>query len=245
MDPKSGRRASRPTASAMAQRNKANSAPTTLPRGKAKSGGQRVEPARQKERRRRDQQQKRRRTILWTAGIVVLAAVVAVGLYFFVQPSNSFARPVDGITCDQGEHATEHIHQELVVYVNGQQVQVPAGIGIPAGANCYFWLHTHQTDGVIHVEAPAQGTYRLGEFFDIWAQTEQTSVLTNTSFLGYPLKGHSLVVWTSQNGQPAQRYTGNLRNVVLQNHEIITVAYDSPTVKPVTQFDWANSSAGG
>jgi hypothetical protein len=234
MDPKSARKANRAAE------------PTARPGGKTKSAERRGDQVRPKGRARRDQQHKQRKTIFWALGIAVAAAAILAGIYFFAQPaSNALTRPVDGISCDQGEHATEHIHQELVIYINNQQVQIPAGLGIPAGGNCLFWLHTHQTDGVIHVEAPAQGTYTLGEFLDIWAQTEQTSVLTSNSFLGYPLQGHQLVVWTSQNGQPAQRYTGNLRNLVLRNHEIITVAYDSPQVTPVTQFDWKNSSAGG
>ena len=35
---------------------------------------------------------------------------------------------------------------------------------------CYYWLHTHTNDGVIHVESPTQRLYTLGDFFDIWRQ---------------------------------------------------------------------------
>lgn len=184
---------------------------------------------------------------LFAAGIiVVLAFIWAPQLPSFVGGASvrSF-NPVDSITCDQGEHSSEHIHVHLAIYVNDQAVLIPSHIGIPAGGDCLYWLHTHQFDGVIHVEAPAQGSYTLGQFIDIWAQTTQAPVVTSTSFLDHPLLGHQLVIWTSVNGQPALRYTGNLRDLVLQGHEIITIAYDSPRANPVTNFDWRHSSAGG
>lgn len=186
---------------------------------------------------------------LFAAGILAVLAFLWAPqlpqLPSFASGSTQNFKPVDGITCDQGEHATEHIHAHLAIYINGQAVLIPSHIGIPTGGNCLYWLHTHRFDGVIHVEAPSQGTYTLGQFIDIWTQTSQTSILTSTSFLDYPLDGHQIYIWTSDNGKPAQRYIGNLWDLALQNHEIITIAYDSPHVKPVTYFDWRNSSAEG
>jgi hypothetical protein len=185
-------------------------------------------------------------SVLATTAITALAAFLWTPQLPFVDASVlQSTAPVDGITCDQGEHATQHIHTHLTIYVQGRQVAVPQGIGIPAGAGCFYWLHTHLTDGVIHVEAPAQADYTLGQFIDVWAHSTQTTVLTGDSFLGYPLAGHQLVIWISDNGQPARRYVGSLRDVVLRNHELITITYDSPRVKPVTSFDWQHSSAGG
>ena len=97
--------------------------------------------------------------------------------------------PVDGfITCrpqmDQG--IAYHIHTRLDVFVNGVLERLPAGAGIdaprdqfslPGGTftdqsptSCLYWLHVHTTDGIIHVEAPHQQTFTLGEFFDVWGQ---------------------------------------------------------------------------
>ncbi len=183
--------------------------------------------------------------VLGAAGVIALLAFLWAPQLPYVSGSVLGFKPIDGISCDRGEQLDSHFHVHLAIYVNGQAVTVPQGIGIPAGGVCFYWLHTHLTDGVIHVEAPSQGTYTLGQFTDVWAQTMQASVLTSTSLLGHPLQGHQLVIWTSVDGQPAQRYTGNLRNLVLQGHEIITIAYDSPQIKPVTNFDWVHSSAGG
>jgi hypothetical protein len=188
----------------------------------------------------------------WWSRVGALCAAGIVALVLFLQvPQLPFldgfgvpsTKPVDGITCDHLEHSNEHIHIHLAIYVKNQPVTIPDDIG--RSSTCFYWLHTHRTDGVIHLEAPATSAYTLGLFLDIWAQSKQTLVLTSSSLLGNPLNGHQLVVWVSQNGQPAQPYLGNLGDLVLQGHQIITVAYDSPNVKPMTYFDWQHSSAGG
>jgi hypothetical protein len=56
----------------------------------------------------------------------------------------------------------------------------PLGQQTPNGAfyeasQCYYWLHVHAQDGIIHVEAPTQTTYTLGQFFAIWRQPLTTT----------------------------------------------------------------------
>ena len=34
--------------------------------------------------------------------------------------------------------------------------------------SCFFWLHTHTEDGVVHIESPVRRTFTLGDFFGIW-----------------------------------------------------------------------------
>jgi hypothetical protein len=52
--------------------------------------------------------------------------------------------------------------------VNGQKVAVPEGIGIDPQAGIITLLHTHQPDGVIHVESPVERRFTLGQFFRVW-----------------------------------------------------------------------------
>ena len=76
-----------------------------------------------------------------------------------------------------------HIHAHLAIYINGSVRTVPEGIGImpprqetqnAAGVqtvisgSCFYWLHSHTPDGIVHVESPVQRTYTLGNWFDIW-----------------------------------------------------------------------------
>lgn len=91
---------------------------------------------------------------------------------------------VDGIQCQTQEQVVYHIHAHLAVFVNGRPGIIPEGIGIApprtveqsadgpfvlAGA-CFYWLHSHTADGVIHIESPDQRTYTLGNYFDLWNQ---------------------------------------------------------------------------
>ena len=89
----------------------------------------------------------------------------------------------DGISCQSSEQTLFHIHAHLTVFVNGSARQVPAAIGIPGAVaqstprarsspegTCFYWLHTHAADGIIHIESPVQRTFTLGDFFDEWGQ---------------------------------------------------------------------------
>jgi hypothetical protein len=90
---------------------------------------------------------------------------------------------VDGISCNPGEMFALHIHAHLTIFVNGSPRQLPPGIGIPGArakntprgpfalkGSCFYWLHTHAADGIIHIESPVKHSFTLGEFFDEWGQ---------------------------------------------------------------------------
>ncbi len=76
--------------------------------------------------------------------------------------------PIDGIRCDRDEGSLEHVHTSLQIFNRGHAVLVPANIGIPQGASCLYWVHTHDASGVIHIESPVKSNFTLGQFFDIW-----------------------------------------------------------------------------
>ena len=74
------------------------------------------------------------------------------------------------IGCDLGGHdGAYHIHSLVIVKSDGQLFSPPANVGI--GDTCMFWVHTHKTDGIVHVEAPATVTPTLGDFLDLWEST--------------------------------------------------------------------------
>ncbi len=111
---------------------------------------------------------------------IQLVTGVAVGAPAFSNPIKAnphLGLPVDGLTCLSTEQTVLHIHSHLALFVNGKQLQVPAGVGIApvAPQGCLYWLHTHDTTGIIHIEspqlnAPGGGPFTLGMFFDIWGQ---------------------------------------------------------------------------
>ena len=92
---------------------------------------------------------------------------------------------VAGIPCQLAEKVAFHIHARLTIFVNGRAREVPYGIGIGpplygqsiaghgvfvSSGSCFMWLHTHAADGIIHMEAPRQTTFVLGQFFAVWGQ---------------------------------------------------------------------------
>jgi hypothetical protein len=139
---------------------------------------------------------------------------------------------VDGIGCDTSEQVLFHIHAHLTLFVNGSARQVPAGIGIPqakaqntpqgpfiGSGKCFYWLHTHAADGIIHTESPIHRTYTLGNFFDEWGQPlgpDQAG----------PAKGHVTALY---NGKV---YQGNPRNIPLNAHAQIQLEIGTPLVSP-------------
>jgi hypothetical protein len=143
-------------------------------------------------------------------------------------PVNSAYPAVDGISCDAGEQLAYHIHAHVSIYINGKLSNVPQYVGIASDGTCYYWLHTHDTSGVIHIESPTQKDYMLGNFFDEWSQ--------RFSSLGYPSEldlTSGWQVWVD--GKP---YSGDFHNIPLTAHKLITLAYNSPGVKPDTTYAW-------
>ena len=147
---------------------------------------------------------------------------------------------IDGIGCQTSEQTVFHIHTHLTILVNGQQRQVPAGIGIPnavaqqtpAGlfvdsGTCFYWLHTHAADGIIHIESPVQRTYTLGEFFDEWGQP------LGPTQVGSAHGKVTVIV----NGQV---FKGNPRAVPLGSHENLQVEVGTPLVSPET-INWSST----
>src|SRR5208282_2454411 len=141
-------------------------------------------------------------------------------------------QPVDGISCQTSEQTLFHIHAHLTIFVNGSARQIPAAIGIPGAqatntprgpfietGTCFYWLHTHAADGIIHIESPVQRTYTLGNFFDIWGQP------LGPDQVG-PASGHVVAIY---NGQV---YQGNPRDIPLNAHAQIQLQVGTPLIEP-------------
>jgi hypothetical protein len=67
-----------------------------------------------------------------------------------------------------GGSETFHIHALLHIYVNGLLSPVAAKVGLDPAKHLESSLHTHDTSGVIHMEAPHPFNYTLGDFFAVW-----------------------------------------------------------------------------
>ena len=139
--------------------------------------------------------------------------------------------PVDGIQCGPTEQVAYHIHAHLAVYVNGTPRALPGGVGIPGsavvqttegplagGGSCFYWLHTHAPDGVIHVESPTPRIYTLGNFFDEWHQPLSAG----------GIGGARGKITAAVNGKPWRQDPGS---IPLSAHSVIQLSVGTPVVR--------------
>ncbi len=147
---------------------------------------------------------------------------------------------VDGIKCAPLEQLAYHIHAHLQVYVQGHPRSLPGAIGLlgpvaqqtPVGPfygaqRCYYWLHTHTSDGIIHIESPTARIYTLGNFFDEWGQPLGPSQVASA-------KGK---VTAFLNGRP---WSKPLRDIPLRPHAVIQLDVGSPAT-PFQPMSWAGT----
>jgi hypothetical protein len=132
-----------------------------------------------------------------------------------------------------------HIHAHLDVIDDGKPVTVPPGIGFvyknansnqPTGLTS---LHTHQPDGIIHIEADKPVTYTLGMFFKEWAVPLSTQCVGKlcadaNHTLGFYVDG--------------KKVTSDPSQIPLKKHEEIAIVYakKGSTVKPPSSFSFPN-----
>ena len=129
---------------------------------------------------------------------------------------------VNGVQSNDNEQVLFHIHAHLAIYVNGKQKLLPYGVGIVppyqlqqtasgpfvVGGSKFYWLHTHDESGVIHIESPVQRTFTLGDFFAEWRQPLSANQVG-------PDKGK---VTAYVNGK---KFSGNPASIPLTAHALI------------------------
>jgi hypothetical protein len=143
-----------------------------------------------------------------------------------------------GLKPDTKEYLTFHVHAHLDVFVNGDPVEIPGGIGIeitdPAvqdfgGAYggipeegceqvCISPLHTHDPDGVIHTEAPKEAQFTLGQFFEEMAVRLDASCVDEFCTPDVPV-----AVYVD-----GERHEGNPADIVLGNNQEIAIVVGTP-----------------
>ena len=146
-------------------------------------------------------------------------------------PGRSGVPPINGISCDAMEGNRLHIHQHLLILDRGKPVAIPENVGQRPMMQCLYWLHTHTPDGIIHIEAPMNRTFTLGDFFTVWGQP-----LTRTEAASaHAKKGQRLRVWVD--GKP---YAGDPRAIKLEAHTDIVIEAGPPFPPPPRFTTWGN-----
>jgi hypothetical protein len=169
-------------------------------------------------------------------------------------PSDPIARTTAaGLKPERKEFLVVHSHAHLDVFVNGRRVEVPAGIGIDitdpgvrrfeeAGGisyggielcdkPCISPLHTHDTTGVLHTEAPTNDTNTLGEFFVEW------DVRLDEGCVGGFCKPEApIAVFVD-----GERYEGDPAEIALEDGRQIAIVIGSPPSEIPSTYDFSNA----
>jgi hypothetical protein len=161
-------------------------------------------------------------------GLVALG-VIAVVLWSNLSGSTNADPVIDGVQCNTTEQLVYHIHAHLTIYDAGRLVPLPAGIGIDQKNKCIYWLHTHDTSGVIHIESPTEKQYTLKNFLDIWGRAvDKTSFLTHGIAAGHGVRAY--VGGALNSGDP--------ETILLTPHKVITLEYGPPWITPASTYSF-------
>ena len=156
------------------------------------------------------------------------------------------------------EFVTTHTHAHLDVFVDGQHVQVPAGIGIdtaaPKGieatktpdgtgmdyqvsvcdAPCLSELHTHAPDAILHTESAKANVepHTLGQFFIEWG------VRMDDSCIGEYCKSDTSVdVYVD-----GKKHDGNPADIKLTPHVEVAIVIGKPPALIPSSWDFIEGS---
>jgi hypothetical protein len=193
--------------------------------------------------RRRARRAERIRRLAWVGGI---GAVIAVSVFLIARPKDT-TRP-DSLP---GELTTEapwpanaeqaaaradaiglpahsdtlamHNHVNVQIFVHGDPVTIPVNVGINQATGDVASIHTHSSDGVVHIESSTVADFTLGQFFDVWG------VRFSQSCLGGYCNDANAKLRVYQDGQEV---TVPFRDVPFDDHSVIAVTYGSKTELP-------------
>lgn len=188
----------------------------------------------------------------WVEAAIICASVTLAACAAQPLKQPSWPAPSDpmtlaakaGLEPTDREYLITHTHAHLDIFVDGQRVKVPSGIGIdikaPVGitkeqsadgtttqyfvtvcaAACLSPLHTHDPTGLIHTESnnPNQAPHTLGQFFTEWG------VRLDDSCIGeFCHSNTSILVYLD-----GHRTTGNPADIELKSHLEIAIIIGKP-----------------
>jgi hypothetical protein len=147
-----------------------------------------------------------------------------------------------GLKPETAEFLQYHVHAHLDVFVNGEPVRVPAGIGInikdpavkrakladgtyaygsidpPCKKPCISPLHTHDDSGILHTESKTPTPNKLGQAFIEWAVRLDPQCVG-----GYCKPTAHIAIFID--GMP---FIGDPREIELSNKREIAIVIGSP-----------------
>jgi hypothetical protein len=164
------------------------------------------------------------------AALLVVGAITVIVVAARGSTASAADAPINQIPCQSNEQLAVHYHAHLSILVAGQEAAIPAVVGIDSTTQCLYWIHTHDSTGVIHIEAPRSSATRkftLGDFFDIWKKRLDRTHIGATTLT----KDQKLVIFVD-----GKVYGGDPRKIVLGNHTQVVLEVTPPEVNPPATF---------
>jgi len=156
-----------------------------------------------------------------------------------------------GLVPEVKETLVHHVHAHLDVFVDGQHILIPAGIGIdianpgvkqfPDGAHvayggiegcdrpCISPLHTHDSTGIIHTESATDVENTLGQFFIEWGQRLDANCVAS-----YCRPAENIEVYID-----GELYDGNPAEIGLSDHREIAIVIGTPPAQIPATADFS------
>lgn len=155
-------------------------------------------------------------TIIWP---VIVIALVFGGLWWVNARDKKIETEMTSrevaLKCTTDMATEYHIHPELIIIVDGEEVFVPKNLGIEEG--CMTSIHTHEEEHIIHVEAPVARDFTLGDFFAVWKKDFSSIKLLDHVVT----EGAEIVV--TVNGVPVDTF----ENTILRDKDKIVITYQT------------------
>jgi hypothetical protein len=169
-------------------------------------------------------------------------------------PADPMALTVDaGLTPEVKEHLDHHVHAHLDVFLDGEPVTVPAGIGVDidnpgvrqfdeggeiifggieeCDEPCISPLHTHDETGIIHTESPIQENNTLGQFFVEWDQRLDADCVAS-----YCSPDEDIAVYVD-----GERYEGDPADIELTDRLQIAIVIGAPPAEIPDTADFSKA----
>lgn len=153
----------------------------------------------------------------WVKKVVWIAIPVVVVGWFVWKVATSPQRAEGGLVSRQ----EVHWHAKLAIRIRGEDIAIPANIGIPVGQpNAHPEnMHTHAEDRVVHIEKlpPVyEEDLKIGHFFRVWDKRFDSQCILDACMD----QGGKLTM--KVNGQDNTQF----ENYLLQDHDEVEIIFE-------------------
>jgi len=170
-------------------------------------------------------------------------------------PADPMARArAAGLVPETAERLQYHVHSHLDVFLDGEKVTVPAGLGIditnpgvhhdfplldgqpqygaidpPCATACISPLHTHDASGILHTELATRNDNTLGQLFTEWNVKLDANCVDK-----YCIPDKTIAIYVD-----GKKFDGNPTTIALTDHREIAVVIGTPPAVIPNTADWS------